>query len=186
MRTYVPSADYRNASILDDHNPLSILSITIMPAANGLPRCVKPKISVVQKVGISLQLMLKEEFGDAYENEQSVDKAKKIMADRSSRLAHRSPAAALAALKVQLKAYFNHEDPFNQKKHENKMVREWWMDLIDHKDADVLVVGYFLACLAYTILISPQALAVKIFALMPVSMVEERAVSVMTWINSAK
>jgi len=38
----------------------------------------------------------------------------------------------------------------------------------------------------YTILISPQALAVEIFALMPVSMVEERAVSVMTWINSAK
>ena len=33
---------------------------------------------------------------------------------------------------------------------------------------------------------TPQALAVKIFALMPVSMVEERAVSVTTWINSAK
>jgi len=42
------------------------------------------------------------------------------------------------------------------------------------------------ACLAYTILISPQALAIKIFALMPVSMVKEHAVSVMTWINSAK
>lgn len=33
---------------------------------------------------------------------------------------------------------------------------------------------------------TPQALAVKIFALMPVSMVKERAVSVTTWINSAK
>jgi uncharacterized protein with ATP-grasp and redox domains len=73
-----------------------------------------------------------------------VDEAKKIMADRSSRLAHRSPAAALAALKVQLKAYFNREDPFNRKKRENKTAREWWMDLIDHEDADVLAVGYFL------------------------------------------
>ena len=41
-------------------------------------------------------------------------------------------------MKVQLKAYFN------RKKHENKTAREWWMDLIDHEDADVLVVGYFL------------------------------------------
>lgn len=85
-----------------------------------------------------------------------------------AQLAHRSPAAAL---RVQLKAYFNREDPFNRKKRENKTAREcqWWMDLIDHEDADVLA-----------------ALAVKIFALMPVSMVEERAVSVTTWINSAK
>ena len=44
----------------------------------------------------------------------------------------------------QLKAYFNWEDPFNRKKHENKITREWWMDLIDHEDADVLAVGYFL------------------------------------------
>ena len=40
--------------------------------------------------------------------------------------------------------------------------------------------------LVYTVLISPQALAVKIFVLMPISMVEEHAVSVTTWIKSAK
>ena len=84
MCTYISSADYQNASILDEPNPLSISSITVTPAVNDLPRHVKPKILVVQKVGISLQLMLKKEFCDAYENERSVDEAKKIMADRGS------------------------------------------------------------------------------------------------------
>ena len=138
--TYTSSADYRNTPILDEPNPLSLSSITITPDANNLPRRVKPKISVVQKVGISLQLMLKREFGNAYEDERPVDEAKKIMEDRGSRLAHRSPADALVALKVQLKAYFNREDPFNRKKRENKTAREWWMDLIHHEDADVLAV----------------------------------------------
>ena len=142
---YTPSADYQTASILDDPNPLSISTITITPAANGLPCCIKPKISVVQKVGISLQLILRKEFGNAYDYEWSVDEAIKIMADQSLQLAHCSPAAALAALKMQLKAYFNWEDPFNWKKHENKTAWEWWMDLLDHKDADILAVGpYFL------------------------------------------
>ena len=59
--------------------------------------------------------MLRNEFGDAYENERSVHEAKKIMEERSPRLAHHSPADALAALKAQLKAYFNREDPFNRK-----------------------------------------------------------------------
>lgn len=70
----------------------------------------------------------------------------------------------------------------------NKMVWEWWMDLIDHEDADVLAVSYFLASWWSTAptSMSPQALAVRIFALMPILMVEECAVSVMTWINSAK
>ena len=142
--TYITPADYRNASILDEPNPLSLSNITITAAANDLPRCVKPKSSVIEKVGVSLQLILKREFGDAYEDERSVDEAKKIMEDRGSLLAHRSPAAALAALKAQLKAYFNREDPFNRKKRENKTAREWWMELTHHEDADVLAVSYFL------------------------------------------
>jgi hypothetical protein len=31
-----------------------------------------------------------------------------------------------------------------------------------------------------------QALAVKIFSVMPISMVDERAMSVVTWVNSAR
>ena len=88
--------------------------------------------------------MLKKEFSDAYENERTVDEARNIMEDRGSRLAHRSPADTLTALKVQLKAYFNREDPFNRKKRENKTARDWWMDLIGQEDADVLAVSYFL------------------------------------------
>lgn len=105
-------------SILDDPNPLSIPSITIAPAQlnRGLLCCVKPKTSTIQKVGVSLQLMLRNEFGDTYEDEWLVHKAKKIMEEWSPQLAHYSPADALAVLKAQLKAYFNHEDPFNQKK----------------------------------------------------------------------
>jgi hypothetical protein len=66
---------------LDDPNPLSIPSNTIAPAQlnNGLLHHVKPKTSTIQKVGMSLQLMLRNEFGDAYANEWSVHEAKKIM-----------------------------------------------------------------------------------------------------------
>jgi len=66
-----------------------------------------PRFLLSRKLVLVSSSCSKKEFGDAYENEQSADEAKKIMADQSSQLAQCSPAVALAVLKVQLKAYFN-------------------------------------------------------------------------------
>jgi hypothetical protein len=52
-----------------------------MPATTGLHPHVRPKQNILETVGVSLQLMLRNECGDAYNNQQPVDDAQKIMVD---------------------------------------------------------------------------------------------------------
>ncbi|KAI9439375.1 hypothetical protein F5148DRAFT_1352744 [Russula earlei] len=91
------------------------------------------------------------------------------MEDINPHLAKRNPREALHALKAQFRAYLAGVEPFNCKCGRNESVRDYWSRLLDNEDSDVLA-----------------ALAVKIFSAMPVSMVDERAMSVVTWLNSPR
>ncbi|KAF8879442.1 hypothetical protein CPB84DRAFT_1852114 [Gymnopilus junonius] len=89
------------------------------------------------------------------------------MEEVNPHLAKRSPRDAVSALKKQFQNYLDGMEPFNRKRSRRESLREYWCRLLNDEDSDVLA-----------------ALAVKVFSAMPVSMVDERAMSVVTWLNS--
>jgi len=80
----------------------------------------------------------------------------------------RTPRAAMAAIKEQFKAYIDGKEPFNRKRSRKESLREYWSRFLNDDDY------------------CNQALAVKVFSAMPISMVDERAMSVVTWLNSPR
>ncbi|KAG0694188.1 hypothetical protein DFH29DRAFT_880870 [Suillus ampliporus] len=77
--------------------------------------------SIIKRVGTSLQLMFKHEYGDVYDRVRSDQAAAKLMKERNPHLVGLTLREALQALKVKLKEYHKGADPFNHKihKHEN-------------------------------------------------------------------
>jgi hypothetical protein len=63
------------------------------------------------------------------------------MRRRNPRLAHLTPAEALAHLKSELKAYAAGGDPFNQTLRPKETVRQWWVAVQKHQSASVLGVS---------------------------------------------
>ncbi|KAG1748531.1 hypothetical protein EDD22DRAFT_1003872 [Suillus occidentalis] len=102
--------------------------------SNGTYSVVSPEDLIIKRVGMSLQLMLKHEYGDVYDG----------------------------ALKVELKEYWKGADPFNHKIHKYEKVRDWWLAV--QKDEN--------------------ALAIKLYSVVPVSMADKRTVSTITWLHS--
>ncbi|KAG1748346.1 ribonuclease H-like domain-containing protein [Suillus paluster] len=158
--------EYQTAQIYKNINPLDLPPIHLMKS-NGTYSVVSPEDSIIKRVGTSLQLMLKHEYGDVYNGVRSDQAAAKLMKERNPRLAGLTPQEALQALKVELKEYRKGADPFNCKirKHEN--VRDWWLAV--QKDENARVLG---------------ALAIKLYSVVPVSMADERTVSTIMWLNS--
>ncbi|KAK1223490.1 hypothetical protein PQX77_013648 [Marasmius sp. AFHP31] len=163
----------RSAEILKRPNPLAVprVTLSLQRSANNsrAPITLKESPDTVKKIGISVLGILRNEYGDIYRPDVSLEDARKEMAKRNPFLAKYTPAEALTRLKSQFTAYTNGESPFVFKKSFTKPIREWWVQLAKHDDADVLA-----------------AIAIKIFSALPTSMTEERAVSIVTWINSAR
>jgi hypothetical protein len=72
-------------------------------------------------------MILKNEFGDAYDGDLSKKEPKKIMQERNPLLAHLTPTQALASLKSELKAFVDCDEPFNRPFHSGETVRQWWL-----------------------------------------------------------
>ncbi|KAG1724896.1 uncharacterized protein EDB91DRAFT_1062575 [Suillus paluster] len=159
--------EYQIALIYKNINPLDLPPIHLTKS-NGMYSVVSPKDSIVKRVGMRRQLMLKHEYGDVYDVVKSDQAAAKLMKERNPRLAGLTPQDALQALKVELKEYHKGADPFNRKicKHEN--IRDWWLAV--QKDENVRVLGVTM-------------LSQKLYSVVPVSMANERTVSTITWLN---
>jgi len=129
--------------------------------------------------------MLKHEYSDVYDGMRSDKAAAKLMQERNPRLAGLTPREALESLKVELKEYRKGADPFNRKirKHEN--IREWWLAVQKDENARVLGVTMLFSnsFISFTYP-HDQALAIKLYSVVPVSMADERTVSTITWLNS--
>ena len=80
----------------------------------------------MKRVGLCLQKILRDEYGDAYEGDLSKKDPKKIMMERNPLLAHVTPSQALTALKSELKAYTDKDDPFEHTFRPNETVGMWW------------------------------------------------------------
>ncbi|KAJ7746234.1 hypothetical protein B0H14DRAFT_3605957 [Mycena olivaceomarginata] len=162
---FVLDPDNRGASILATPNPLAVRPVAIS-FLGGEPT-VKPQRPLIERIGLSLMKILQREYGKEYRPDRTVEQARTAMEEINPYIALRAPADALRALKTQLKAFLNGDAPFDRKKKPNESARDWWVDLLNRDDSDILA-----------------ALAVKIFSSNPVSMPDERGMSTITWINS--
>ncbi|KIK74576.1 hypothetical protein PAXRUDRAFT_19737 [Paxillus rubicundulus Ve08.2h10] len=60
---------YRIAPIYKDQNPLAVPSVSISQKKGETPTITtKPPNNIIKHVGLSLQKMLKHEYGDTYQN----------------------------------------------------------------------------------------------------------------------
>ena len=77
---------------------------------------VKPRTAdnITKQVEHCLQMIFKNEYGDAYDGDLSRKDARKIMEERNPQLANLTPVQALANLKSELKAYVDGDDLFNR------------------------------------------------------------------------
>lgn len=163
-------------------------SVTIRNPINTTPT-IKEKRSRYDDIRISLQKILAAEYGDRYTApDRTVETAQQMMQVVNPHLAARTPDEALDAFKTQFKAYSAGSPPFDRKRRLRESPRSWWEQLLTHEGADVLAVKCSTHSLLSKILTfyTMQAIAVKMFSLMPTSMVDERAMSVVTWLNSPK
>ncbi|KAF9237836.1 hypothetical protein BU15DRAFT_75631 [Melanogaster broomeanus] len=160
---------YRTAPIYKDNNPLAIPTITISKKG-GTPKCTtKVPADLLQRVGVSLQKMLRHEFGDAFTNTDWKTPQKQMQL-QNPLLSKYHPADALTRLKDQLKAYAKGIDPFNRPiRTKTESTVDWWAGVQKDTDADVL-----------------GALALKIFSAVPTSIVDERTMSTITWLNASR
>ncbi|KIJ07798.1 hypothetical protein PAXINDRAFT_89809 [Paxillus involutus ATCC 200175] len=161
---------YRIAPIYKDQNPLAVPSVSINQKKGETPTITtKPPNNIIECVGLSLQRMLKHEYGDAYQNRNWVD-PKKQMSFQNPMLAKYHPMDALDTLKDQLKAYAKGAEPFNRRlRPKTESTADWWAAVQQDEDGGVL-----------------GALALKIFSAVPISMADERTMSTITWLNSPR
>ena len=182
--------DYRGADIFleTNINPLSIPPVVIS-LTNGNPK-VKPKTldNILQRVGLCLQKILKNEYGDAYEGDLTKKNARKIMETMNPRLAHLTPSQALSSLKSELKAYADCDDPFDREFHKGETVQAWWVAVQKKQFGKVLRVCFICTpvCGPCQLTARFQALSIKLYLIVVVSMEDERTMSTITWLNSAR
>jgi hypothetical protein len=102
---------------------------------------VKSQPPLIQRIGLSLQKILQREYGDEYRPNRTVTEAKQAMMNINPYIAHRTPADALQVLKSQLKNFLDGMAPFDRKKKPSESVREWWVNLLNREDSDILAVS---------------------------------------------
>ncbi|KAF9240690.1 hypothetical protein BU15DRAFT_73917 [Melanogaster broomeanus] len=155
--------EYRNIPIYKKPNPLVIPPLCIRQRDGVTTTSLKLPEDIIKRVGLSLQRILRNEYGDMYENPATKGTAQTVMARRNPLLAKIHPTDALKSLKEQLKSYEKGYEPFNKRFRSNESLYSWWEQV-----QKVLV------------------LAMKIFAAVPVSMTDERTMSMITWLNSPR
>lgn len=168
LTAFVLDPENRAAPNLENPNPLAIPSITITREKGKKP-AIKTKAEIIHGIGLSLLKLLQREYGDEYRTGRSAEEARKAMEEINPRIAHLNPHDAISALKKQFKAYLVGVEPFTRRRGRKESLREYWCRYLMQEDSDILA-----------------ALAVKIFSAMPVSMVDERAMSVVTWLNAPR
>ena len=135
-----------------------------LPAASLAPSEATAKDELLKRVGLSLQRMLKDEYGDALKKDNVQD----IMQIRNPRLANIPPAEALAALKRELKAYARDSEPFDRKMRPGQTVKQWWGKVAKDIDARVLgVSSTTLYCFTVTLTSVYRLLLKKYFLWFP-------------------
>ncbi|KAI9065799.1 hypothetical protein FKP32DRAFT_1556380, partial [Trametes sanguinea] len=122
---------------------------------------------LIARIGKCLQGILLREYGGKEEVDRSDIRV--VMEKRNPLLAAFSPVEAYEQLRSQLYAYADKESPFKRQLKAGESVLQWWMKI--QKDDDAKVLG---------------ALAIKIFSVVPHSMADERIMSTITWLNSAR
>ncbi|KAI0725714.1 hypothetical protein C8Q72DRAFT_954546 [Fomitopsis betulina] len=80
-----------------------------------------------------------------------------------------TPSQAYAELKDAVKAYARGFEPFDRPLKTNRSVRDWWIKVQKEPGAQVL-----------------RALAIKLYSVVPNSMHDERAMSMLTYLNGAR
>jgi hypothetical protein len=139
--------DHRGAQIFKNINPLSIPAV-VLRTTNSRPNpgssSMTPENKIMVRVGLALQQILKNEYGDAYTGSYPDPVA--IMQGRSPLLAGISPMDALSCLKDELKGYVKGQEPFNRRFRDGETVLSWWTTI--QKDDFARVLGVCaLSCL---------------------------------------
>lgn len=172
-----------------DINPLKIPSVTINTA--GTLSAITKEHDVVKRVGLFLQRVLQNKYGNVYRDSlltRSVEESQAIMKKRNPLLAHLTPKDALASLKSEFKDFIAQNDPFQRRFRSDENIQKWSMVVQKDEFAHVLGVRRA-ACLcrvSNVILLVSQALAIKIFSAVPSSIFDERTMLVVTWLNAPK
>jgi hypothetical protein len=180
---------YRNAPIYKNINLLAIMPLRIQPATpSSSSRVVEREsdLKMEQRVGLALAQMLQKEYGNFANETCDRERIRTGMKLRNPLLANLLPLEALAKLKPQLQAFAKGAAPFNRPFSERTITRHWWTEVQRNDMADVLGVS---PCSTYAdllCLIDRKALAIKINSVMVNSMVDERTMSTISWLNAAK
>ncbi|KAJ7571875.1 hypothetical protein C8J56DRAFT_1086552 [Mycena floridula] len=150
---------YRASKVLKDVapiNPLEVPTVRIRSSASNIPAAV-----VAPDPSGTLRRIAKFLFG----------MLKSIYHDQENTIDGLSAGEATIQLRQQIDSYAAGKWPFNEPPSEDsqKTVFSWWKRLTKNPDAKVLA-----------------TLAVKLFAMTPNSMADERTASVFTWLNSAR
>ena len=140
-------AEYRNAPIYKNVNPLQIPAVHIS-RINGGSRVDGGRTTIsspsaadaiLKRAGISLQKILRNEYGNTYaDNSKSDHEKETLMQERNPLLAHLRPVQALERLKRELKNYQKGVIPFDQKLCENESVLDWWIAIQQDDEPQVL------------------------------------------------
>ncbi|KAJ3558474.1 hypothetical protein NP233_g11501 [Leucocoprinus birnbaumii] len=166
---FVLDPDNRITPILTDPNPLQVPTTTLVRNMSG-GFSVKIK-DPVSKIGVGLLQILQKEYGNEYRQNRTISEAQEAMKGTNPYLAPYTALEACNALQKQFKAYVNGEAPFNRRRHKNESLGMYWQRYLDDNEDDTRVLA---------------ALGVKICSALPVSMVDERAMSTVKWINSSR
>ena len=95
--------------------------------------------AILKRAGISLQKILRNEYGNTYaDNSKSDHEKETLMQERNPLLAHLRPVQALERLKRELKNYQKGVIPFDQKLRENESVLDWWIAIQQDDEPRVL------------------------------------------------
>ncbi|KAG1825476.1 uncharacterized protein BJ212DRAFT_1294907 [Suillus subaureus] len=114
ITAFFSNPEYRAAQIYKNINPLNLPPIQLSKS-NGTYAVVSPKDAIIKRVGMSLQCMLKHEYGDVYDG----------------------------SLKVKLKEYCKGADPFNRKPCKNKNVQDWWLAVQKDENVQALMIKLY-------------------------------------------
>jgi hypothetical protein len=171
MLNLIINKGFRDADILKNVNPLAIQPVTIHRANWDHPATastsVSDKTQTLKQIGTALMTMLKAEYEEKKQPIRSV------------------PAAhAATQLRAQIGMYAERKWPFDRPHNESTTPMAWWRNLSEHPDAQILAVTSFLLRFFIFYLWFLQHLAIKLFAMTPNSMLDERTTSTITWQNS--
>ncbi|KIK75903.1 hypothetical protein PAXRUDRAFT_18582 [Paxillus rubicundulus Ve08.2h10] len=97
--------EYRNAPIYKKPNPLAIPPLRIRQQDGVTTTSLKLPEDIIKHVGLSLQRILQNKYGDTYKNTATKNTTQTVMEHHNPLLTNIHPTDALKSLKEQLKSY---------------------------------------------------------------------------------